>query len=707
MSAAAPAMPLPNLRADLVLLEAAPTREGEPRWLIHDPLQQRYIQIEATAHRLLTLWSSARTTFELARAVFERFHVAIDAREIETFSRFLAANHLTVGAAGDWRRLYEAGQQRRSLAWRILHGYLFFRIPLVRPNRFLRATWPFVSFLFTRGAVFGLACIGLAGLYLVSRQWDAFLSTFSYLFSADGVVAFAVALVLVKLAHELGHAYMAVRFGCHVPTMGIAFVVLAPMPYTDVTDAWRLTDRRQRLMIDAAGMMVEIGIAALATFLWAFLPDGPARSVVFTLATASWLMSLAVNLSPLMRFDGYYLLSDLLGVENLQQRAFALGRWRLRELLFGIGFAPPERFPPRLHSLLIVYAWFTWLYRLVLFFGIALFVYHYFFKALGLLLFLVEIGYFIALPIASELVVWFHLRRLMVRSRRSWLTAGVVLAGLTLLFVPWSGRVHVPALLEIEDTAQLFPPVAARVERIDVAQGETVAAGQALMTLSSPALEREIEQTRIRLALTRMRLARGAGDDVDRAETMILKNEYVALESRLVGLDVERRRLVVTSPMAGVVLELNPSLHPGRWLGVKEMLALVGDPGRLAARGYLAEADLWRVRTGAEALFVPDVPTRASVALELRDVSRAGVATIDLAELASTAGGPVPARTDAQQRAVPMSGQYLSHFRAAGAAGTGPERAIRGIVHVQGEAESFAAAIWRQVLRVLVREAGA
>ncbi|CEJ13347.1 Peptidase family M50 [bacterium YEK0313] len=707
MSTAAPATPLPALRSDLVLLEAAPAREGQPRWLIHDPLQQRYIQIEATAHRLLTLWSPARTAFDLAKAMFERFHVEIDVREIEAFSGFLKANHLTAGAAGDWRRLYEAGQQRRSLAWRILHGYLFFRIPLVRPNRFLRATWPFVSFLFTRGSVIGLAFIGLAGLYLVSRQWDAFLSTFSYLFSFDGVIAFGVALVLVKLAHELGHAYMAVRFGCHVPTMGIAFVVLAPMPYTDVTDAWRLTDRRQRLMIDAAGMMVEIGIAAVATFLWAFLPDGPARSVVFTLATASWLMSLAVNLSPLMRFDGYYLLSDLLGVENLQQRAFALGRWRLRELLFGIGFAAPERFPPRLHSLLIAYAWFTWLYRLVLFFGIALFVYHYFFKALGILLFLVEIGYFIALPIASEFVVWFHLRRLMARSRRSWVTAGILTAGVAILFVPWSGTVHVPALLEVEETAQLFPPVAARVERVDVTQGERVAAGQRLMTLRAPALEREIRLAEIKLELTRLRLARGAGDDVDRAETTILQNERTALESRLAGLENERRRLVVTSPMAGVVLELNPSLHAGRWLSVKEMLALVGDPNRLAARGYLAERDLWRVQPGAEARFVPDMPTRPSVVLRLHDVSRAGVAALDLVELASTAGGPVPTRADPQQRQVPTSGQYLSHFRAAGSVEAGPERAIRGVVHVQGEPESFAAAIWRQILRVLVREAGA
>ncbi|WP_306224536.1 HlyD family efflux transporter periplasmic adaptor subunit [Bosea beijingensis] len=706
MTALTEAPPLPVLRPDLALLQGAPGRQGEPRWLIHDALQQRFIQLEDTAHRLLTLWPLCRTAGELASAMERHFGIEVDAREIEAFVAFLHTNHLTAG--DDWRRLHALSQQHRSLIWRALHGYLFVRIPLLRPNAFLQHSFPAVSFLFTRTAFAILMLVGAGGLYLASRQWEAFVTTFSYLFTVEGFLAFAATLVLVKIAHELGHAYMAVRFGCAIPTMGIAFVVLTPMPYTDVTDAWRLQDRRQRLLIDSAGMLVELGIAAIATLLWSFLPDGPLRSMAFMLATVGWLMSLAVNLNPFMRFDGYYLASDIVGIENLQPRAFALGRWRLRELLFGLGLPSPERLPAGTQALLIVYAWMTWVYRLVLFLGIALFVYHYFFKALGIALFLVEIIYFIAFPIASELAAWYRMRRPILTSRRSWITGALLALALCAVLVPWSRTIRVPALLEAAETAQLHAPRPALVTRVSVAQGEEVVAGQELISLRSPALEQALTDARIRLQLNSLRMARRAGDELDREETTVLDNERRALLGRIEGLAREAAQLTIAAPIAGRVLEIGTGLHPGRWVNPREQLALVGRPDRLSARGYVAEKDLWRVQPDAPATFIPEMPTRAAVSLQLDDVSLAGVTALDLAELASTHGGRVAATEDQQRRLVPKSGEFLAVFAAApDETDPAPERAIRGLIHLRGEAESIAAGAWRQVLKVLVRESGA
>ena len=121
--------------------------------------------------------------------------------------------------------------------------------------------------------------IGVVGIYLVSRQWDDFHACSASLASAEGAAAVAVTLFAVKMLHELGHAYTAVRYGCHVPSLGLAIVMLAPMPYTDVTDSWRLRDRRQRLHIDAAGMIVELALACVATFCGRSCPtDCRARS---------------------------------------------------------------------------------------------------------------------------------------------------------------------------------------------------------------------------------------------------------------------------------------------------------------------------------------------------------------------------------------------------------------------------------------------
>ena len=159
--------------------------------------------------------------------------------------------------------------------------------------------------------------------------------------------------------------------------MGVALLVLFPVLYTDNTDAWRLTDQRKKLQIVLAGLMVEFHIALLALFSWTVVEDGPLRSAAFFLATGSLVGSLLVNLSPFMRFDGYYALADFLGMQNLQPRAFELARWQVRQWLFGLPENPPEPFPATKHYFLVFYSFATWIYRFFLFLGIALLVYFF------------------------------------------------------------------------------------------------------------------------------------------------------------------------------------------------------------------------------------------------------------------------------------------------------------------------------------------
>lgn len=163
--------------------------------------------------------------------------------------------------------------------------------------------------------------------------------------------------------------------------------------------------------IALAGVKVELSLAALATLTWSFLPDGPLRTATVLLATTTWLTSLAVNLNPFMRFDGYYLLSDMLRMPNLQEGAFAQARWKMREWLFGWNAPAPEIFAARSHLGLTVYAFGTWLYRLVLYLSIAFLVYHFTIKLAGVLLMAVEVIWFIALPVAREGLLWWRARR--------------------------------------------------------------------------------------------------------------------------------------------------------------------------------------------------------------------------------------------------------------------------------------------------------
>ncbi len=701
--------PLAELRGDLQVVSFD---EGTGI-VVHDPIRQRYFRLDEAAAQLLTLWPSCRTPSELVAAANGRFDAGLDTARVEAFALFLAESQLVVPAAqDDWRRLVSIARkgQQTWLAWAI-HNYLFVKIPLVRPQRFLAWLAPHLAFLFTRATATAIGCIGVLGLYLATRQWDEFVTTFSHMLTVEGALAFTLTLVIVKSLHELGHAITAVRCGCRVPTMGVCFMVLVPMLYTDVSDAWRLKSRWQRLAIDSAGIAVETALACMATLAWAVLPDGLPRSVVFAIATTSWLLTLGMNLNPFMRFDGYYILADALGIDNLQPRSFALGRWWLRELLFGLGSAPPEHFPPRTRRWLIVYAWMTWVYRLVLFLGIAVLVYHIGFKLLGIALFLIEIIYFVLGPIWSEMKEWQKMRAAIVAKRRGLYVGAVVAFALVAMFVPVSKTIMVPALIEDRDLAQVFPPRGARIIEISARAGDRVEAGAPLVAMVSPEVEQEIRRTELKIASTRWRIARSAGDRVDRGVLIVLEQSLDSHVSKLAGLKTEMAELRLMAPVAGRIVELAPSLHTDRWLQRSDLVALIA-PGRACGvRGYVAEEDLARIDMAAPSRFVPEALTAPSRTIRLERVSAVGTGAMDLPELSSHYGGGVAARpitrAGEQRQLVPVTGQFLF---VGGVEDAGvqceAERSMRGTLHLTGRAESFAARTWRRLLKVTIRESG-
>jgi len=699
---------LPALRQDLRLLKGAANGNGEQQWLLHDPLQHRFFAIGRNAYVLMALWEQASTASNLRDLAWQVHGETIETRDIEAFVSFLFNNRLTLTPPGEeWRHLAAAANgSRRTLLMRLVHNYLFFRIPLVYPSAMLLRTLPAVRWLGTAKMIGSIATAGALGLYLVSREWDQFAAQASTLVTWRGAITLAAVLFLVKIIHELAHAFVATSYGCRVPTIGIAVMMGAPMLYADVTDAWRLTDRRQRLRIDAAGIAAEIALACIATLFWALLADGTLKWVMLILATVSWTMSIFINLNPLMRFDGYHILADVCGIDNLQTRAFAVGRWRMREILFRPGFPPPEDLPRNTLRWLALYAWLVWAYRVVLFTGIAVAVYYTFFKALGVILFTIEIAYFIAGPIMTELKQWWRMRAILFRTRRAVTSASVAAIVLALSVVPWSRNVHLPAVLEAERVIALFAPEAATVAQVHATPGQSVERGMPLLTLTSHALIHDIRVTRLRLDQVAFRLDRRTADDIDREDTRVLLQEQSMLKERLAGLAAQQHDLTIKAPFAGRIAELDP-VHPGQTVSARETLALVRSRDGWRVRGLVPESDIWRIRIGSEARFIADAGIGVQVQAQIVSIGAAPVSAIDPIELAAVHGGTVPAEIDNRGRAVSTQSHYavdaeVSEILAPGIA----HQSRRGVLIVDGARESFLARFWRHALKIAVRESG-
>ncbi|MGZ5031534.1 MAG: site-2 protease family protein, partial [Methylobacter sp.] len=491
---------LPPLREELDLSPGPCAFDGSPTWTLYDPVNQHFYRIGQLESEILAHWNlNSPEAISEQLSKYGLFAVSVD--DIQHLLQFLAAHNLLQvrGKEAVQRLVLQAKAAHHHWFTWLIHHYLFFKIPLFRPDRFLVRTYPALRWLYQPRVLYVLMALVMVNLYLLVDRWEMFSRTFLHFFSAEGFVYYAAALTLTKTLHELGHAYTAHRYGCRVSAMGVAFLVMMPVLYTDASDAWKLTSRRQRLAIGFGGIAAELGLAVLCTTLWHFLPDGPLRSSVFLMATTTWIMTLFINLNPLMRFDGYFLLSDYWGIENLQNRAFALGRWQLRRLLFGFLDEVPERFPPHTQRLLLIYAWGTWIYRFFLFLGIALLVYHFFFKLLGLFLMMVEVGWFIMLPIVKELKHWIDHRQHMEWNRNTLTTLSAILIAIGILFIPWKSRIEAPGLLKIAAHTELFMPLPGKLDRILVTKGEAVKAGQTLIQFSSSDLESKLEQSKIKI----------------------------------------------------------------------------------------------------------------------------------------------------------------------------------------------------------------
>ncbi|MBH3339819.1 biotin/lipoyl-binding protein [Pseudomonas mendocina] len=695
---------LPALRPDLQLSPAEPGLDGAPQWTLADPLRGRYFKLGAAAVRLLRHWTLGEPQRVLAAANAEP-GLPLGEAELEDMLRFLGSHDLIAAQDDKQRASYamKAAAQRQSPWKRVLHQYLFFRIPLWRPDPFLNRAWPVLE---RRGPWllrWGLPLVFALGLFLVLRDWQRFLATFPHLFSLGGALAFGIALTFAKLCHEFGHAFMAKRAGCRVQSMGLAFMVLLPMFYTDVSDAWRVRDRRSRLLIGAGGVLAELLLAVLALLAWSLLPDGPLRTSAFMLASATWITTLVINLNPFMRFDGYFLISDLWGVDNLQNRAFALCRWRLREALFSYGEPAPEPWSPSMTRRLLIWGYGSWIWRAILFLGIALAVYHLFFKVLGIFLMVVELLWFIGLPIWRELGEWWQ-RREQADSRKVLITGlglGVVLL---VLIVPWRSSVEVPALLEASRTSALHAPVAARLKAVHVQDGQSVAAGDLLLELDSPDLDSRQAIIRREIDILQLQLRRQSARSETAADAGILEQRLAEAVAEYRGLAAQRERLQLRAPQSGVVRDLQRDLSAGRWLHPAEALTRIVEPG-LRLRGYLAEESLWRIEAGSIGRFIADDPARQAMKVRLNEVDATGVPYLELEALSSDHGGPIAVRRDAQQRAEPVQAQYGVRLTLLDD-GVHPDHPLRGMVVLEGERQSLLGAAWRRIAALGVRESG-
>lgn len=686
---------LSRLRPELRLVEQPAAPDGSPQWAIYDPVNGRYFQIGWMEMEMLSRWHLGEAA-AICADIQSGTTLRPAADQVRELAEFLGQHNLLQGGpangpASNWRTRF----QQLS----------FIKIPLVRPDAALNRLSPYCTVLFTRG--FWLASLGAAllSLLLVARQWDAYAGSLSGLFTAEGALWFALALILAKLIHEFGHAITARHFGLRVPEGGVALVFGWPVFYVDITEVWRLRQRQQRLIAGSAGLCAEFIAAVVATLLWVITPDGALRSALFLISSSSWLLSIAVNLNPLMKFDGYYLLSDWMGIPNLQSRGFEAFRVQLRRALLGIP-PPPQQDPVTLRHgrFLPLFGACSAAYRILIVIAIGALAYLTLFKILGIAVVIALVLSMLVVPVHAELKTWWAQRGEIGTSGR-WRLGVIASALLLMLALPLDPYVRAPAVLYGSPTAASYPVAPAEVLHVAVRNGQRVEAGEVLLELSSPELQHRLNLMRIRATDLALQLSRLSASELLRENRLKAEENLAEVNAQIRLLETQLEQLRVTAEIGGRVSDLSDKSRPGTWVRPQDLLLRVNAASTGRAVAYVEESQLQRLQPGDRVAVYPEAAGLRRVSGRIADIETSAVRNLDAEILAADLGGPIAVRAQQQGQRKPVAALYRIHIELEGQPVL-PGQALLASATIRSEAMPAGLYFFRNAASTVMRELG-
>ena len=570
------------------------------------------------------------------REKLNRIGLSVDEGTLLRLLAFLQQNNLLAPEYGHIgiKRERQVELKEKTAFLRFTAAYLFFKLPPWRPERFFEIIGPYVGWLASKWTVWLLAIPALLGYLLMLRDFGMVRATFLDSLSWAGLVKYFAAILFLKFIHEAAHSLAAIHFHCRVRGIGIGFMVFYPRLYTDTTDSWRLP-RRERLLIDAAGIIVELLFGGIAALLWCYLPPGSWKSTMFYVFTVSTLSTLFVNGNPFIRYDGYYILCDLLNIENLMSRSMEYVKQFWRRYFLRLGRKPrSER-----GLLLFLFGIGSFFYRIFLYTSIILLIYHKFVKAIAILLMFFELYSILLYPFWREVQT---IRALSKRSagRARWILGGTVLLILAgILFLPLSWSITLPGETVPAEHWQITVTESGYLAGEFPRRAVPVKAGETLFQLYSPQLETAVARLHSEMNYDRTLFELQQLEEKLFSESHVTAEKLASDETGLQELLRRRKALTVRTPEAGIFVSKLPALSSGAFLPKGTPAGEVVSE-RLMVCAYAQDRDIAKLKPGdAATVYLGDSLSRYPA--RIVTVNRIAAQLKD-SPLLQHFGGPIP-----------------------------------------------------------------
>ena len=578
---------------------------GEIWYVVRNPATGQVHRLTPAAYALAGLLDGRRSVEEARDVLVERLGEEAPSRDesVGLLGLLHAADLVQSDVPPDTAALLRRMRTEESLERRQRRSPLAFRVPLFDPDAFLERTSGAVAPLFSRiGAVAWCAIVLSAGV-LALRHAPELDAAWTTLMSPSGLLALWFVYPAMKALHELGHAFAVKRGGGEVHEIGILFLVFVPLPYVDASAASIHPDKRQRMIVDAAGIAVELLLAALATFLWVATEPGGIRQAAFATMLIGGVSTVFFNGNPLLRFDGYHLLADTLEMPNLAPRASCYVGALARRWILGVrGTRIPETATGEA-PWLVGYAIASFCYRTAVLLAIALFLADRFF-VLGVALALFTLASAIVLPVLRRVAhVWADPE---ARERPARTLAGglglVATVGVVLFGIPFPLRTVGEGVIWLPEQSHVRAGAAGFVTKVLIEPHVLVHPGQTLIRTHDPTAEtrvRVLEARRRELGVRVFATARQ-----DRVQADIARQRLADAEAELARARELTAEVAIRSSTAGTFVPVHGRDLLGRWVAQGEVLGYVVDRTKATARVAIAQEDVGLLRERTSAAWV-------------------------------------------------------------------------------------------------------
>ncbi|QDS90146.1 hypothetical protein EC9_43520 [Rosistilla ulvae] len=553
--------------------------QGEPSYMLHDPVSFQNHRLSLQDYSIVAKLDDALTLQQCFDAMVACGDLT--AAEQESFYRFVLRLQ-TLGVlslpANNGPQLYERYKQTQKAKIKSLPMQLMsLRIPLARPDAFLDRTAPVFRWLFSAWFVpvwlFGLA---IAATIIVLRR-DDFFQPLNATLTTSNVVTLGIVLALLKVWHELGHGYACKIFGGRVPEMGMILMMGAPLAYVDASAAWTFPRRMHRLIVMLGGMYFESLVAIPAVFVWAFWgPSTMIGSIAYQLVFMATAITVLFNANPLMKYDGYFILSDLLGIPNLRQRATNEINATFQRQVLGLRTVPQSTAQPAIRIVLFSYGIAASIYRCFVFLGLAAILASHAFL-LGMFLGALFLVYSIGGSLKKFVkYLWYSDQTASVRPRAYAISAiPLVVLPLGLMILPTPGGIRATGVVGGQQEFVIHAASPGFVEQVDAQVGQTVADGEPLVRLRNPNLELQFATDKA--LLHRAELELQAAGQVDLSQMAQMRHQVHSLKHSLLHAQQNMTNLVVRASAAGSLVDGLTPRDQGRFIQVGDPLATVVD----------------------------------------------------------------------------------------------------------------------------------